>query len=54
MVGTVSWTAGVAGGRVAGLGRAEEVVGLHSSAGIWKKMSTNSKQIIMENTNIIL
>jgi hypothetical protein len=38
---------------VAGLGRAEEeVVGLHSSAGIRKKMSTNNKQIIVENIDI--
>ena len=34
VAGTASWAAGVAGGRVAGLGRAEEVVELHSSAGI--------------------
>jgi ABC-type transporter Mla subunit MlaD len=54
VAGTALWAAGVAGGRVAGLGRAEEVVELHSSAGIRKKMSKNRKQIIMENIDITL
>lgn len=43
------------GGRAAGRGRAGEVVvGLHSSAGIGKKLSTTSRQIIIKNINIIL
>lgn len=54
VAGTASWIAGVTGGRVAGLGRAGEVVELHSSAGIRRKMSTNNRQIITENIDITL